>query len=64
MNKLAWDHWHIEVSSICTLRCPRCPRSEVPMGLLNKSLSLDFFKKQIGSDIVKQIKKINCTQVI
>lgn len=55
---LAWDHWHIEPSSICTLKCPRCPRAEVPESLLNRQLTLDFFKNQIGSDIVKQIKKI------
>ena len=57
-TSLAWDHWHIEVSSVCTLRCPRCPRAEVPESLLNKSLTLDFFKNQIGEKIVKQIRKI------
>jgi len=57
-TSLAWDHWHIEVSSICSLRCPRCPRAEVPESLLNKSLTVDFFKNQIGLNIVQQIKKI------
>jgi MoaA/NifB/PqqE/SkfB family radical SAM enzyme len=56
--KLALDHWHIEPSSICTLRCPRCPRAEVPETLLNQQLTLAFFKNQIGEDTVKQIKKI------
>ena len=55
---LKWDHWHIEPSSICTLRCPRCPRAEVPESLLNRSLTLNFFQSQIGADTVKQIKKI------
>ena len=55
---LAWDHWHIEPSSICTLKCPRCPRAEVPESLLNRQLTLEFFKNQIGVDVVKQIKKI------
>ena len=55
---LALDHWHIEVSSICTLRCPRCPRLEVPESLLNKQLSLDFFENQLGEAVVKNIKKI------
>lgn len=58
MNQLVWDHWHIELSSACTLRCPRCPRTEVPDSLLNKSLSLNFFKTQLGESTVKQIKKI------
>jgi len=55
---IAWDHWHIEPSSICTLKCPRCPRAEVPESLLNRQLSLSFFIDQIGVDTVKQIKKI------
>ena len=55
---LAWDHWHIEPSSICTLRCPRCPRAEVPESLLNKNLTLNFFQNQIGESIVRQIRKI------
>jgi MoaA/NifB/PqqE/SkfB family radical SAM enzyme len=55
---LVWDHWHIEPSSICALKCPRCPRAEVPESLLNRQLTLDFFKNQIGSQTVKQIKKI------
>jgi len=55
---LAWDHWHIEPSSICTLKCPRCPRAEVPDSLLNRQLTLNFFKNQIGEDVLKQIRKI------
>ena len=55
---IRWDHWHIEASSICTLRCPRCPRAEVPESLLNRQLTLDFFKTQIGEDVIKQIRKI------
>lgn len=55
---IVWDHWHIEPSSICTLRCPRCPRIEVPESLLNKQLSLRFFQEQIGADVIRQIKKI------
>lgn len=56
--QLVWDHWHIEASSICTLKCPRCPRMEVPESLLNRYLTLQFFQERIGEDIVKQIKKI------
>ena len=55
---LAWDHWHIETSSICTLKCSRCPRAEVPESLLNRQLTLEFFKNQLGADIIQQIKKI------
>lgn len=55
---LKWDHWHIEPSSICALKCPRCPRAELPESLLNRQLSLKFFQNQIGEDTVNQIKKI------
>lgn len=55
---LAWDHWHIELSSICALRCPRCPRAELPETLLNRQLTLDFFKNQIGADVARRIRKI------
>jgi MoaA/NifB/PqqE/SkfB family radical SAM enzyme len=55
---IKWDHWHIEASSICALRCPRCPRAEVPETLLNRQLTLEFFKNQLGADIARKIKKI------
>lgn len=55
---IRWDHWHIEPSSICALRCPRCPRAEVPESLLNRQLTLDFFKNQVGVDVARQIRKI------
>ena len=55
---IRWDHWHIEPSSICALKCPRCPRAEVPESLLNRQLTLDFFKNQIGADVAGQIRKI------
>jgi len=55
---LAWDHWHIEPSSICTLKCPRCPRAEISESLLNRQLTLKFFQDQIGSHVVEKIKKI------
>ena len=55
---IVWDHWHVEPSSICTLKCPRCPRVEIPESLLNQQLTLDFFQSQIGVDVIKQIRKI------
>lgn len=55
---IAWDHWHIELSSICALKCPRCPRAEVPESLLNRQLSLNFFQEQIGAKHIKQMRRI------
>lgn len=55
---IVWDHWHIEASSVCALKCPRCPRAEVADTLLNKQLTLDFFQTQIGAAAIRSIKKI------
>jgi MoaA/NifB/PqqE/SkfB family radical SAM enzyme len=49
-------HWHFEISSICTLRCPRCPRSEIPESLVQSQLRLNFFKENFY--FADQIKKI------
>jgi MoaA/NifB/PqqE/SkfB family radical SAM enzyme len=56
---LALDHWHIELSSICALKCPRCPRAEIPDSLLNRQLTLEFFKNQLGQDTIKAMRKIS-----
>jgi len=56
---LADWHFHIEISSKCTLRCPRCPRQEVPDGLINTELNLDFFKRNFTPDFIKnRLEKI------
>jgi MoaA/NifB/PqqE/SkfB family radical SAM enzyme len=49
---LATWHFHIEVSSKCTLRCPRCARQEVPNGLVNTELELEFFKRNFTPEFV------------
>jgi MoaA/NifB/PqqE/SkfB family radical SAM enzyme len=54
----AW-HFHIEISSKCTLRCPRCARQEVPDGLINTELNLEFFKRNFTEDFIrKNVEKI------
>lgn len=58
LPSLSWDHWHIEPSSICSLKCPRCPRAEVSESLLSQQLDLDFFQRRIGTTVAKQIKKV------
>lgn len=55
---LVWDHWHIEVSSICALQCPRCPRLEVPGSELNRELDLDFFQTRIGVAAVQGMRRV------
>lgn len=53
-------HWHFEVSGKCTLRCPRCPRTEAaPVPWMNKELDLAFFKKVLPPDRLRdQVKRI------
>jgi MoaA/NifB/PqqE/SkfB family radical SAM enzyme len=56
---LATWHFHIEISSKCTLHCPRCARQEVPNGLVNTELDLDFFKRNFTPDfILSNVEKI------
>lgn len=60
-NKFNWQfyHWHLEPSSKCALKCPRCPRTEYPdTPWLNKELSLSDFKKVFTPDMMEQVKRI------
>jgi MoaA/NifB/PqqE/SkfB family radical SAM enzyme len=52
-------HWHIENSSICSLRCPRCPRQEIPESLVQTSLDLDFFVRNFNQDLLKDVGQIS-----
>ncbi len=56
---LATWHFHIEISSKCTLRCPRCARQEVPDSLVNTELDLEFFKRNFTPEfILANVEKI------
>ena len=52
------EHWHIEVCSKCSLMCPRCSRQEVPEGLTNQELSLEWFKHNFTGRILTDVRKI------
>jgi MoaA/NifB/PqqE/SkfB family radical SAM enzyme len=57
---LATWHFHIEISSKCTLRCPRCARQEVPDTLVNTELNLEFFKRNFTPEfLVQHVEKIS-----
>lgn len=49
---------HIEVSSKCTLKCPRCPRTELKPEDLNREISLADFKKAFPPDVLQEINDI------
>lgn len=56
---LATWHFHIEISSKCTLKCPRCARQEVPDSLINTELDLEFFKRNFTEEfILENVEKI------
>ena len=54
-NNWPLEHWHIEISGKCTLKCPRCTRQEIP-GYVNKELSLQWFKDNFT--FVEKVKKV------
>jgi hypothetical protein len=54
-NKFPIWHWHIENSSICSLKCPRCPRAEIPDTLTQTSLNLNFFKTNFNPVFLKDV---------
>jgi len=59
MSKLALWHWHIELSSKCTLRCPRCAREEEPESLVNAELSLEFIQRNFTPEFIRaHVEKI------
>jgi MoaA/NifB/PqqE/SkfB family radical SAM enzyme len=47
-------YWHFEVSSKCSLQCPRCPRTEKMGKYKITELSLDFFKKNFTEDFIRK----------
>jgi MoaA/NifB/PqqE/SkfB family radical SAM enzyme len=58
MSLATW-HFHIEISSKCTLRCPRCARQEVPDTLVNTELDLEFFKRNFSEEFIQtNVEKI------
>lgn len=52
------EHWHIELCSKCSLRCPRCSRQEVPHGLVNRELSLEWFEQNFTGRLMKDVRKL------
>jgi len=50
------EHIHMEISSKCTLKCPRCPRTELAPKILNNEISLDKFTNSFNKEILQKIK--------
>lgn len=47
---------HIELSSKCVLKCPRCPRTELDLESLNREIVLAQFQKGFPPDVLARIK--------
>ena len=46
-------NWHLEISSKCALKCPRCTRTEYPGTYPVTELSLDFIKNLFQPEFLK-----------
>lgn len=51
-------HWHLELSSKCALKCPRCPRTERPGQYKITEMNLEFIKKLFPPKRLLYVKKI------
>jgi len=47
---------HLEISSKCVLKCPRCPRTELELDRLNQEITLSNFKSGFPVDVLSQIE--------
>lgn len=47
---------HLELSSKCMLKCPRCPRTELDLTTLNQEVTLADFKSGFPVDVLNKIE--------
>ena len=47
---------HLELSSKCVLKCPRCPRTELTLDRLNQEITLADFKSGFPVDVLSDIE--------
>ena len=55
--KYPWQlfHWHLELSAKCTLKCPRCPRTEQkPVPWVNRDISFEEFKNSFTEEFIRE----------
>ena len=51
-------NWHLELSSKCSLKCPRCSRTERPEKFIVTELNIDFIKSVFSYEILKNTKRV------
>lgn len=47
---------HIELSSKCVLKCPRCPRTELNLDSVNQEVTLEDFKSGFPTSVINKIE--------
>lgn len=47
---------HLELSSKCVLKCPRCPRTELKLDTINQEVTLADFKSGFPTDVLDKIE--------
>lgn len=50
------DRVHVEISSRCVLKCPRCPRTELSLPNLNREIGLDLFRQGFPPEDLARIR--------
>jgi MoaA/NifB/PqqE/SkfB family radical SAM enzyme len=55
---LNYTRMHVEISSKCTLKCPRCPRTELDPAGLNQDITLAEFQRAFDLELLKEIQEI------
>lgn len=48
---------HVEITSRCVLKCPRCPRTELKLDYLNQDIDPAVFRESFDDRALKSIKK-------
>lgn len=48
---------HVELTSRCVLKCPRCPRTEIDLDYLNQDIDIDAFVKSFDAAALGRVKK-------
>ena len=46
---------HLELSSKCVLKCPRCPRTELNLDRLNQEITLTDFKSGFPTEVLNKL---------
>lgn len=58
INKQPTFYWHLEVSSKCSLACPRCPRTEKPNMYKVTEMDLPFVQSVLTLEILKNTTSV------